>query len=227
MNSTNLSLGAKVHDNQGNNVGNVKILVAEPNEGKITHFILEQGAIDVRQIVIDLNWIMSISNDGKVVALNLTKDQVDEMPNYIERDYTTTRDQGMLAGTEGVLYPVSGIVGATPLAGGFAPVPVVVDDAAYSERVNVPENSLLIKAGATVMARDGKLGKVKQVNFDSTSGKLVSFIVEKGFLFTEDVLVPASVIESGDENEVYVSAGKAEIMNLSQSGTYTTPPSVQ
>lgn len=114
--------------------------------------------------------------------------------------------------------PVSATVGAggAPLIGtsngvfGNAIGPV---GAPVEERLNVPENSLIIREGANVEALDGHIGKVKEVNIDPDSGQITSFVVEKGLFILDDYTVPIEMVDTANQDEVYLKLTKNDFKN--------------
>lgn len=75
---------------------------------------------------------------------------------------------------------------------------------------------LSIMPGATVYDVNGdKVGTAQQYN-----PELDCLVVEKGILFTKDIYVPASTIESSDANGIRVSLSKDELKDE----RYTQPP---
>jgi uncharacterized protein YrrD len=81
----------------------------------------------------------------------------------------------------------------------------------YTEKRNVPEDSLIIPAGASVEATDGKVGTVKEANFDSATGRLVSFTVEKGLFFKDEFIVPVELVDSTAEDTVTLWVSKDDL----------------
>jgi uncharacterized protein YrrD len=84
----------------------------------------------------------------------------------------------------------------------------------YTEKVNVPENSLIIKEGAQVDALDGNVGKVKKVNLNPESGQLDSFLVEKGFFFKDEYLVPIEYVETATEAKINLNLSRDQMERL-------------
>lgn len=75
---------------------------------------------------------------------------------------------------------------------------------------------LSIMPGATVYDVNGdKVGTAQQYN-----PQLDCLVVEKGILFTKDIYIPASTIESSDANGIRVALSKDELKDE----RYTQPP---
>lgn len=254
---TNIYLGAKVESPDGDNLGDLKYLVADPKSDQVTHLVVDRSGIDARQIVVEVTHVQDLSTDGKVVTLDLSDSQLYGMPDFMDREYvnvgtpysnpteadTPVTDVATPSGevygagpgvtaTAGYLYPISdaglGGPGAAGLdlvepnsaAGGqaFAPVYSDLDNPVgipYEEKLNVPQGSLIIREGADVMAQDGKVGQVKRVNLDPNSSRIVSFTVEKGFIFTEDVTIPVEMVESATTEEINLNVTKDAAKNAS------------
>jgi len=85
--------------------------------------------------------------------------------------------------------------------------------APVQERLNVPEDALIIREGASVEALDGHIGKVKEVNLDPQSGQLTSFVVEKGLFILDDYTVPVEMVESSTQDQVFVKLTKNDFKN--------------
>lgn len=236
---SNLHLGAGVEDTFGADLGKVKYLVADQNTNQVTHFVLEKGD---RQLVVRASQIQGMDDDGRTVQVDLSQEELEQLPEFAEREYVGTdmpnrssADMAIGGGYDGsgYVYPMSGgtqveasWVGVggpsvSPLSGGLSGA-VQADklDQAYNERLNVPENSLIIKEGAEVEALDGKVGRVKGVNFDD-AGRIVSFTVEKGLFFTEDFVVPVEVVDSANEDRIFLNETKNAINKAPRASTGT------
>ncbi|HEX2915557.1 MAG TPA: PRC-barrel domain-containing protein [Chloroflexia bacterium] len=69
-----------------------------------------------------------------------------------------------------------------------------------------------LREGAEVRAVDGKVGLVKEVQFDLT-GKISSFTVEKGHFFIDDFMVPLNLVESVKPECIKLKVSKEELRN--------------
>lgn len=241
---TNLHLGARVTGFNNESLGTVKTLVADPNTNLVTHLVVEEDTLGARQILVESGRLNQVSEDGKTVSLNLDRDQLTNLPDFMERQFVTSevngnpnqpdygdnpvpadaqifRDQVAPLGspvTVNNFDPVSATLGAggAPLVGtsnavfGNAIGPV---GAPVQEKLNVPENSLIIREGASVEALDGHIGKVKEVNIDPDSGQITSFVVEKGLFILDDYTVPIEMVDTANQDEVYLKLTKDDFKN--------------
>jgi uncharacterized protein YrrD len=68
------------------------------------------------------------------------------------------------------------------------------------------------KENAEVVTSDGqKVGKIDRVVFDPKSNELTHLVVQKGFLFTEDKVVPLNFVESAIEERVVLKEGQLDL----------------
>jgi uncharacterized protein YrrD len=214
----NVQLGAQVKGSDDSNLGKVKLVVADPDNKQVTHLVIEKGTFGAKQVVADSSLVRQISEDGKTVWLSVNQSGFDQLPDFVEREYVepTAYNPMVPSNPSNTVVEMSpGVSVTTPVSAGgfFDPLPettagVPVPGEIFEERLNVPDNSLLIKQGAEVDAYDGKLGKVKRVNLDPTTGKITSFVVEEGLFFHREQTVPIEMVESATEKTVTIKASK-------------------
>jgi uncharacterized protein YrrD len=215
-----VKLGAKVHTADGGNAGKLKYFVADPQTKEVTHIIVDRGAFNAREAVVSVGQVGQIDADGHVLTLNMSVDELNKAPQYADRDYTSQPSYAadVPNASEGLVFPTqtSGVAVASTLE---VPPPLKdgqVQSTDYTTEIhmNVPEDSLIIKAGDKVVAKDGDVGRVKDVTFTDGTNRLESFVIEKGFLFTKEIVVPATLVETTLENMVYLTATVEEVQNL-------------
>jgi uncharacterized protein YrrD len=72
-----------------------------------------------------------------------------------------------------------------------------------------------IKLGAKVKTEDGKsIGEVDRVVIDPSDEEITQIVVKKGVFFTEDKLIPISMLGSVGESEVQLRASEHEIEEM-------------
>ena len=200
--STKLQPGTKVMGTNHQDLGSVKFLIARPNTDEITHLIVENGVLDYRQVVVPLSNITTSAEGDGHIHVNLTKDQFENLPDFIERDYS----QAMATlDNPGILYPlIESPDPATSYMTNFEALP-------YTEKVNVPSNSLIIEKGASVEAVDGHIGHIKEVQFDPSNQHITGFTVEKGLFFHEDYNIPVNLVKSASLEGVFLNVNKKDL----------------
>jgi len=242
---TNLHLGAKVTGFNDESLGTIKSLVADPNTNLITHLVVQEDNMGSRQILVESGRLNNVADDGKTVSLNLDRQQLVNLPDFVDREFvgsniapnpsrieygdnpvpveanifggTGSADSiPFTPGTPGMLNPTIdnaaglGLAGTSNALFGNAIGPV---GAPVQEKLNVPEDSLIIREGARVEALDGHIGKIKEVNLDPESGQITSFVVEKGLFILDDYTVPIEMVDTANQDEVYVKLTKSDFKN--------------
>lgn len=216
---SNLCLGASVEGIEGTKLGKVKYLVADPTSNEVSYVVIERGILNIQDKLIDLHKVKDCTDDGKCVRIDLSKEELDAMPDFIEKDYSAKSSGGHL-------YPVSGtptvsVSGGMPLtdasltADEFIATPLPD----HTAKLNVPENSLIIRAGSDVETLDGKLGKVKWVKLDPDSGKVINFTVEKGLFAHQEYTVPVELVQNVTDQRICLRVTLDELTRMSE-----TPP---
>lgn len=214
-------LGAKVEGANGVSLGKIKFLVANQETSEVTHIIVEQGVLNSRQVVVGCEKITNISTDNNTVGVDLTEAEFNELPEFTDYEnvsagsvnYGTSNAgaeyHGEVFASVGTVMSVDPNSGAKPLAS-FDAMQHETEKIEL-ERTNVPDDSMIIQQGSNVEALDGKVGKIKDVNFDSNTGKIVSFTIEQGMFFTHEFVVPLSMVESATSERVILNATKNDL----------------
>jgi sporulation protein YlmC with PRC-barrel domain len=197
-------------------VGTVDRLIVDPGNNEIKAAVIRKGHVLPRDVEVPLS-ALEPGPDGSI-QLTYTADQVDKLPEFFESNYTLTPPAGYVppAGfpTGGMYWPINyGYFGVPPLgptdesAGGSA---LDREATAALERQDL-ENAVIGK-GSAVVDRDGEqVGDVDRLVFDADGHRLTSFVVRKGFIFTEDRELPASTINRVDDGVIYLKVGKHEL----------------
>jgi sporulation protein YlmC with PRC-barrel domain len=219
-----VELGTEVRTRDGKDVGKIEKLILNPQTGDVTAAVVRKGFILTDDVEIPIE-ALEAGREGEA-RLTYSAEEVDKLPRFMEANYTSpspdfTPPIGYAPG--GLLWPASYPVGV-PAAGadyGYDVDRATADELDASRR-DRDYMSAIIDEGSDVMSRDGeKVGDVHRVSVDTATGRPISFVVRKGFLFTEDLELPASLIESVDDGVVYLNVDKdhvAEAAKASESG---------
>lgn len=246
---TKLHLGAKVTGFNDEDLGTVKFLVADPNNDQVTHLVVHESGTGTRDILVESGRLSGISDDGGTVNLNLDRQQLAQLPDFVEREYVTneiangtgegvpartnfgdnpvpvesnffgTTNNSTYVNSADTLDPINPTItngaglGLTGTSNGLFGNAIGPVGAPVEEKLNVSEDSLIIREGASVEALDGHVGKVKEVNLDPQSGQITSFVVEKGLFILDDYTVPVQLVESSNQDEVFVKLTKDDFKN--------------
>lgn len=210
-----INLGATVLASDGDKVGSVSRIVLDSNTKAIHRFIVDGGLLSNQHRIVDVEMVASADDDN--VRLNLTKDQVDELPNFVEQQYSHVPDSdyhelpfAMPSASGTYLYGTPGIgrgyEGSQDSAFNAAPstAPVV------ETRSNLMETDVMISEGTDVYGSDGeKVGKVDEIVMGN-GGEVRGFLVKSGFIFTKDVRIPIDLVENAGEDRITLNVSGAE-----------------
>ena len=211
-----VELGARVRTTDGKDVGTIDRLIVDPSNNEIKAAVIRKGMILPRDVEVPLSAIEP-GPDGSV-QLTYTADQVDQLPEFFESNYTATPPAGYVPPAD---YPTGGIY--WPIGYGFFATPplpetdgstgsAALDREAREALERQDLENAIIGAGSDVVDRDGKkVGEVAQLVFDPDDNRLTRVVVRKGFIFTEDRELPALVVNRVDDGVIYLRVAKQEL----------------
>jgi hypothetical protein len=79
-----LSIGATIRCLDGA-AGKLKSVVLDPENGEVTHLIVEHGLLQRRKIVVPASWVERSSE--REIVLNATLEDLNKLPDYDELDF--------------------------------------------------------------------------------------------------------------------------------------------
>lgn len=225
-----IELGTEVKTSDGKDVGKIEKLILNPETGDVTAAVVHKGFILADDVEIPIE---ALEADRKGQArLSYSADEVDKLPRFMEGNYTSPPPDysppvGYAPG--GLLWPSATYPAGAPSLGANYGYDVdrATSDEADAARRDRDYMSAIIDEGSDVMSRDGeKVGDVHRVSVDTDTGRPVSFVVRKGFLFTEDLELPASLIESVDDGVVYLNVDKDQVSDAAKTAGSGYPRSI-
>jgi len=211
-----VEVGARVRTTDGKDVGTIDRLIIDSSNNKIKAAVIRKGFFLPRDVEVPLS-ALEPAPDGSI-QLTYTADQVDKLPEFFESNYTATPPAGYVPPAN---YPTAGIY--WPIGYGFFATPPrpetdvstgsgTLDREAREALEQQDLETAVIGEGSDVVDRDGeKVGEVARLVFDADGHRLTSFVVHKGFIFTEDRDLPASAITRVDDGAIYLRVGKQEL----------------
>ena len=211
-----IELGAKVATAEGDEIGTIDKLILDPDGGDVHAIVVHKGLLFGRDIEIPVDEIAGIRRG--VARIRYTRADLDALPAFYEGSYTTPPPERSAEYLSGYGYPAASLLWPSkwsgPVSGrpyGHDAVGAVADEVASLHRQQDLGNAV-IEEGSTVKSRDGeKLGEVHSLVFDVESGRPTKLVIRKGFLFTEDVELPVSLISSVDDDVVYLDVRHDEL----------------
>lgn len=213
-----IELGAKVTTADGKEIGTIDKLVLDPESADIHSIVAHKGLFH-RDVEIPIDAIVG-QQDG-AIRIRYTRDQLDDLPRFFEGSYTTPPPERSTEFMSGYGYPSGSLLWPSRWSGPISGEPYghnvtgpVEDEVAAMHRAQDLGNAVIAE-GSDVRSREGeKVGEVHQMVFDPTTGQPAALVIRKGFLFHEDVEVPAGLISSVDDGVVYLDARHDELERL-------------
>jgi sporulation protein YlmC with PRC-barrel domain len=212
-----VDLGASVITSDGEDVGKVKHLVLDPATTELRTAVVEHGRLNRESKMVPMASITSATE--KEIRLDRTKRQFEELPDFVQSDYTSPPPGYALP----VSYPGGGLL--WPL--GY-PSPTIAEPAVGGREGSQRADELrqrnlqnaVIDTDSDVLSRDGeKIGEVEQFEIDSVTGKPSRLVIRKGFLLHESLEIPMSAIASVDDGAVVLNLSKDEALKIATSAS--------
>lgn len=199
-------IGAPIYDRDGDHVGNVKHVVIDPETREVAEIVLGESGILGREVVVPIGAVETAEQDRVDVALD--REQVKGLTDFTVTSYQAPPPE--LFG--GAPWANAGLV-----AQGVAPVGAAtgLESIAFTPIVDttqhIPEGDVDLSPGTDVYASDGKVGSIRDVIVDEQTNRVRAFIVEKGFVFHEDVEVSVDQVARFDDNRVTLTVAKEDL----------------
>ena len=211
-----VELGAKVSTADGKEIGSIDKLILEPDSGDVRAIVVRKGLLFHDDIEIDLDGIAGQERGS--VRLRYTERQLGALPRFHEDSYTLPPPERGAAYADrfnypesAFLWPARGTASADAGLYGHEAVGDVGDEVRAMHREQEFSNAVIDEGSDVRSHDDGKVGSVHRVRFDAATGRPSAIVVRKGFLFTEDVELPASMIASVGDHVVYLRVDRDEV----------------
>jgi sporulation protein YlmC with PRC-barrel domain len=210
-----VDLGARVITTDGEEVGRVKHLVLDPATTELRTAVVEHGMLSRESRMVPIASVTSANE--KEIRVDFTKGQFEELPEFVQTDYTSPPPGYALP----VSYPGGGLLWPLGYPTPTVEEPAVGSGEAYQREDELRQRNLenaVIDTDSEVLSRDGeKIGEVEQFEIDSVTGKPARLVVRKGFLLTKSLEVPMSAIASVDDGAVILNLSKDEALKIATS----------
>lgn len=207
---------ADVLSADGEKVGEMKRMVLDPEEQRVTHIVVQQGFLFTKDKILPANLVQTATEEE--VVLHQDADELEYLPDFREANFVPLheREEAEQRYVRPVYwYPPAGApwgvtAGATLGVGAPTVPPYVVE-----EEERVPEGTVALEEGATVVSSDGEdVGNVEAILTDPEKERATHLVIARGFLFQEEKLIPTSWIDTVTENEVHLVVGSETLKNL-------------
>lgn len=208
-----VQLGDHVRTRDGQDVGAIDRLIFDPESGEVRSVVVCKGFILPDDATNPLE-TMHPGPEGSV-RLTYTAGEVERLPRFVEAEYTAPP----VGWVPPFGYPPTGLLWPVqpPLPGPASTAPEM--EGLPREVVELLERraraTAVIAEGSEVVSRDGeKVGAIHRVTVDTESGEVTGLVVRRGFLLSEDLELPPSVVASVGDGAVYLLLDRAEIDRL-------------
>jgi uncharacterized protein YrrD len=188
--TVNIELGSDIHGSDGEKLGVVDSLVIDPHNGSIQSVIVRKGFFFPTDKILPASAVTSI--DEKGVHVSLTRDDVDQLTEYMDAEYVWP--PAGYYGTYGYMWPATS---------------VYTEDLLVDEEVKERNpGAVILSEGTLVVDNDNDdVGRIKELATDDT-GRVVGFKVEQGLFRHHEHYIPANLVDSADDVVVRLKVDK-------------------
>ena len=203
--------GTTVYTADGKKVGDIERFVVDPRERTVAGLVVRKGFLFTEDKVVPIEKVNSATEER--VVLRSDVDASEDLPPFEQAHYVmpdTTPRQGNYS-TESVsplyYYPPPNI--GVWNSGVYAPPNLMVEER------NIPEDTIPLKKGASVISSDGdKIGDVERILTDSDTGRITHFSVKQGVFFQEERLIPVGWVKNVLEDKVHLAVNSDTLEQL-------------
>lgn len=198
-----LRAGADVYSSDGQKLGELHRVVLARSDLRLTHVVVDIGFLRSGRSIwqgglgLEYDRVVPIAEVAHATAervdLGLTAEEFKDLPEYTPETYEQpadfSPDEYDLPDVVTQLHHLSSIVASTPGQWLY-------------ENLQKSPDAVDIAEGTPVWRREPheKLGDVKQLIFDESSGRLRALVIARGFIFKHEVVLPIRhVVEVYDD----------------------------
>jgi len=212
-----LRAGADVYSNDDHKLGELKRVIVKRTDLTITHIVVDIGFLRSGRSLwegglgLDYDRIVPISDVARSTSnridLAISDDEFKAEPEYTDETFEPVADPSPNE------FDVNDVaIRAESIADAIASTP----GAWVTVRLNKDPNSVDIAEGTDVwrLQPHQKLGDVKRVLLDETTGQLRALVISRGFILKHDVVVPVRYIAELEDDIVRVDVTDIELQTF-------------
>lgn len=175
-------------------VGRVEHVILDPKHGRATHVVVRENQPPNTLRLVAEKHLAKSGPDGLV--LSISRKHFETLREYILTEYFPPSFFLGLASQEHLELPMA--------PSGWT-----------LERPATPDGAVALVGHETVLATDGKIGRVDGVLVDRASGRVTHLLLREGHLFGHrEVQVPAAMVARYEDATVHLAVDKAAIAAL-------------
>jgi sporulation protein YlmC with PRC-barrel domain len=190
-------------------VGHVDRVVIEPRSRRISHLVVRRGALLPEDRVMPIDWVEDAG--GGELRLTAAAGDLDSLPPFEETHYVPLPEED-IAGWQAAPVQAAPMYWYPPFTA-VPPAPYFL----YPREVerNIPEGSLTVSEGATVLTSDGEeVGEIERILADPDSGRLTHLVISDGALAAHRKLIPALWLSRAGDDEVHLAVSSRMFAHL-------------
>ena len=207
-----VDLNAKVRTSDGEAAGRVQQAVIDPQANEISDFVISTGGLFGHDVLVPREHLEAAKRDGEAILLDLTRDELKDMPAYAPADFTDPATGWVPPA--GYPYPASAFLWPA----GYVYLEQTASTPPRRKGEGEGEVWPVIEKGTVVRDRAGEqVGVVDDVRFESGSGHLQGMVVRAGgsiqkFLGGgQTIEVARSQVDHVDDGGVYLQVDRDEM----------------
>jgi uncharacterized protein YrrD len=183
-------------------LGNVERVVVNPGDGRVIGLVVRKGLLLHRDFVIPIEAVEEASED--YVRVGLSVEEANRLPEYHHEDYVAPpagwRSPAGRSSSDAMFH-----LGGTD-SGRL--------HAARSGQTEVAVGGRPLRAGQTVICRDGEVGKLDLVLVDRVTRRATHFVVRQGGLLGRDTIVPVAWVRDINRARIYLDVSREQLEQL-------------
>ena len=186
--------------------GHIDRIIIDPTTQKITHIVVREAGLLSEAVMVPVEEITE--STPSTVHINLLRKQLEEMPFFVEKSYTTTAYETIPGSALGH--------GAQPMGGAMYWPYYPVNEMDYiNVESNIPKGELVVHRSDVVEATDGHVGHIDEFLVDPRSDAITHLVLREGHLWGQKhVTIPVSQIARMAEGSVHLKLSKQQIEAL-------------
>jgi len=195
MNAFDLHIGTKVRCLDGR-CGKLAKIAVNPTTLQVTDLIVEEGFLLKQARAVPISTVAYA--EPKDILLLLSSDDLRGYAEYREKVFerpATAQEGHSGSSTEEVSYPSF----TTPYDPGMR-VGIVKEKI----RQGLSSELELISKGTLVKNSEGIVGRLSHLMTDPETGEITNLVVQQGFMFPEQLVVPVYFVESISEDGIFL-----------------------
>ena len=196
--------GEKVITSEGDVAGEISRVVLDPKTKEVTDIVVKEGFLFKEERVVPIDLVQY--SDEEELQLRDTPVDFNKLPVF-EETHHILLDEEELNRMEG--GSASAYYRFPPLySGGWMAESEVARPYLEKRVENIPEGTVALKEGATVLDLDGEpVGDVEQILTETQQDQATHLVVLEGLIFKEKKLIPIEWVSTIMEGEVHLAVG--------------------